>query len=80
MSAPSARASPAPWRPTWTPTPLWRSLPEAEVAAIRERFSGQIPLGRTGTVAEVAQAYLFVMTCGFITGQTIVVDGGWTVQ
>lgn len=72
--APKLRANAV--APTWTPTPLWRSLPEAEVAAIRERFSGQIPLGRTGTVAEIAQAYLFVMTCGFITGQTIVVDGG----
>jgi 3-oxoacyl-[acyl-carrier protein] reductase len=37
-----------------------------------------IPLGRLGTVREVAHAALFLATeeAGYITGQTIVVDGG----
>jgi 3-oxoacyl-[acyl-carrier protein] reductase len=37
-----------------------------------------IPLGRLGTVREVAHAVLFLATeeAGYITGQTIVVDGG----
>lgn len=37
-----------------------------------------IPLGRLGTVDEVAHAALFLATeeAGYITGQTIVVDGG----
>lgn len=37
-----------------------------------------IPLGRLGTVREVAHAALFLATeeAGYITGQTLVVDGG----
>ncbi len=34
------------------------------------------PLRRTATIGEVADAYLFLMTAGFITGQTLYVDGG----
>ncbi|WP_176084217.1 SDR family oxidoreductase [Martelella sp. HB161492] len=72
--APRARANAV--APTWTPTPLWRDVPAAEVEATRLRFAGQIPLARTGKPREVALAYLFLMQCGFITGQTIIVDGG----
>ena len=36
-----------------------------------------IPLGRFGTVEEVAQAALLLATNGYITGQTISVNGGW---
>jgi len=39
-------------------------------------FAKQIPLGRTATVDEVAQAYLFAITNGFLNGQTLVIDGG----
>lgn len=65
--------------PTWTPTPLWRDMREAEVEKIRMRFAEQIPLKRVADPREVAAAYLFLMTCGFITGQTITVDGGLTL-
>jgi NAD(P)-dependent dehydrogenase (short-subunit alcohol dehydrogenase family) len=65
--------------PTWTPTPLWRNMPPAEVKAAQERFAQSIPLGRTAKIEEVASACIFLMQCGFITGQTIVVDGGLTL-
>jgi 3-oxoacyl-[acyl-carrier protein] reductase len=37
-----------------------------------------VPLGRLGTVDEIGHAALFLATdeAAFITGQTIVVDGG----
>jgi 3-oxoacyl-[acyl-carrier protein] reductase len=40
------------------------------------------PLGRPGTPAEVAAAVAFLATpaAGYITGQTLVIDGGNTVQ
>ena len=46
-----------------------------------ETIWGRItPTGRTGSTAEVARAALFLISpdAGQITGQTIVVDGGWT--
>jgi 3-oxoacyl-[acyl-carrier protein] reductase len=40
-----------------------------------------IPLGRLGSIKEVASAALFLATeeAAYITGQTLVIDGGQTV-
>lgn len=62
--------------PTWTPTTLWREVPEVEVRATQASFADRIPLGRTAHEHEVVDAFLFCMTNGFVTGQTIAVDGG----
>ena len=45
-----------------------------------ERMLSHVPLGRHGTVEEMAHAVLFFATpeSGYITGQTLCVDGGWT--
>ena len=41
-------------------------------------MTAAIPMGRLGTVDEIGHAALFLATgeAGYITGQTIVVDGG----
>lgn len=62
--------------PAWTLTGLWRDVPEADRAATERRMASIFPLGRTATVQEVADAYLFLMTATFVTGQTLHVDGG----
>ena len=62
--------------PTWTVTPFWRDVPPEQVAATQQHFSAAIPLKRTAEIDELAQAYLFLMKNGFITGQHIAVDGG----
>jgi NAD(P)-dependent dehydrogenase (short-subunit alcohol dehydrogenase family) len=43
------------------------------------RLVEETPLGRQASVDEIADAVLFVMGNTFITGQTVVVDGGWTL-
>jgi 3-oxoacyl-[acyl-carrier protein] reductase len=44
------------------------------------RVLSHIPLGRAGTVEEMAHAVLFFAApeSGYITGQTLSVDGGWS--
>lgn len=75
--APRARVNAV--APTWTPTSLWRDMPQEQIEATRKQFSETIPLGRTATFEEVATAYIFLMENGFVTGQTITVDGGLTL-
>jgi NAD(P)-dependent dehydrogenase (short-subunit alcohol dehydrogenase family) len=45
-----------------------------------KRVLSHIPLGRAGTVEEMAYAVLFFAApeSGYITGQTLSVDGGWS--
>ena len=45
-----------------------------------ETWSKLNPTGRPGTVQDVAHAALFLLSphAGQITGQTLIVDGGWT--
>ena len=46
---------------------------------VRERAQSAIPLGRFGTIDEVVAATLFLVSrqAAYITGSSIVVDGGW---
>ncbi len=43
---------------------------------------GEIPMRRQGSPEEVAKVVRFLAgpDASYITGQTIVVDGGWTIQ
>jgi NAD(P)-dependent dehydrogenase (short-subunit alcohol dehydrogenase family) len=59
-----------------TATSFWRSVPAADLEATEAGFAAGVPLGRLATVPEVASAYLELITNGFITGQTVSVDGG----
>ena len=50
--------------------------------ALREKLVQKAPLGRLGAVAEAAWPIVFLLTdaASFLTGQTIVVDGGRLAQ
>ena len=43
-------------------------------------WSAVVPTGRVGQVGDVAAAVLFLCSAeaGHVTGQTLMVDGGWT--
>lgn len=56
-------------------TEIFHGLPEAMRLAEEARFATQ-PLPRIGQPDEVAQAYLYLMKCGYVTGQILQVDGG----
>jgi len=47
----------------------------------RERLRARIPMGRLGTPQELAGTYVWLASdlARYVTGQTIVVDGGWQV-
>ena len=57
-------------------TAFWREAPDQELAQQQTDFAKSVPLERTGTVHEVASAYLYLMANSFVTGQVLAVDGG----
>ena len=56
-------------------TPFLDTLGERRNAFIAE-YSKRLPVGRPGRPEEVADAVLFLMKNGFVTGITLTVDGG----
>lgn len=57
-------------------TPLWDSFPVAQREALYTDSAAALPAGRVGEPEDIAQAYLYLMTCPYSTGQAVVVDGG----
>jgi ketoreductase RED2 len=57
-------------------TPLWGERREMLLASARQK----IPLGRPGTVEEIADVCLFLARPGFISGQVVTVDGGQGIK
>jgi len=54
--------------------------PGSGLRAFGDRILSHIPLGRPGKFDDVAHAATFFAApeCGYVTGQTLCVDGGWT--
>lgn len=42
-------------------------------------MSKDIPLGRIGDVSDVVSGILFLLNSGYVTGQNLIIDGGWTL-
>ncbi len=55
-------------------TDLVRALPEA----LQKELLSEVPLGRLGSVAEVAAAVALVLRASYMTGAVVSVDGGIT--
>jgi NAD(P)-dependent dehydrogenase (short-subunit alcohol dehydrogenase family) len=56
-------------------------VPAAQVAAVKEAFKAQIPLGRMGTAEEVARWVIALAdpAATWVTGQVLSIDGGMSL-
>ncbi len=63
--------------------PLWpvNSSRTGLMGPMMKQRSANIPLGRKGTVDDIANAVLFLCSAAasYVTGHTLTVDGGWTL-
>lgn len=62
--------------------PLWEDQsPTGLMGPLMRQRGSNIPMGRPGTVEEVATVVLFLTSAAatYMTGHTVVVDGGWTL-
>ena len=57
-------------------TSLWGEAGSDARKALIARMATTLPVGRIGEPDELARAYLFLMTNGFVTGSVLDVDGG----
>lgn len=66
--------------PTFVETPGTRKWLNDE--DFKQSIVDRIPLGRVGTPKDVAGAVAFLASpdASMITGETLMIDGGWTIQ
>lgn len=57
-------------------TPWWDPFPADQKAAAFKDFASKTPVGRVGQAEDVAQAIAFLIDNSFVTGQTLITDGG----
>lgn len=55
-------------------------LPDGWTPEQAERLIATTPLGRVGSPDDVAQAVLYLLSADYVTGETIIVDGGRHVR
>ena len=57
------------------------ALQQTSAASLRAGFAARIPLRRLGTQEEIADTFVYLASdlSRYVTGQSIVVDGGWQV-
>jgi NAD(P)-dependent dehydrogenase (short-subunit alcohol dehydrogenase family) len=64
--------------PGWIETGPWQKAAKRREAEHSPEDRAQHPVGRVGTVEDIAATVEWLVEAGFVTGQEIVVDGGMT--
>ena len=62
--------------PGLTRTPVWNGMSQDQQDALFASSGASLPLGRVAEPSDVAKAYLAMIDTDYVTGQTLVVDGG----
>jgi NAD(P)-dependent dehydrogenase (short-subunit alcohol dehydrogenase family) len=57
-------------------TPLWASIPDDARESMYRNVGARLLVGSVGEPEQIAEAYLYLMQNGFMSGQTVVIDGG----
>lgn len=66
--------------PGWIETAAWQKSSRARAPKHSKADCEQHPVGRVGVPPDIAEACFYVAQAGFMTGQTLTVDGGMTVK
>jgi NAD(P)-dependent dehydrogenase (short-subunit alcohol dehydrogenase family) len=57
-------------------TPAYDAMPEAQRSGMYRDAAARLPAGRIGKPADIAEALLFLVRDGYVTGTVLEVDGG----
>ena len=66
--------------PGVTDTAWWSFLSEAERESVFADYASKTPVGRVGQPDDIAQAVAFLIANTFISGQTVICDGGLSLR
>ena len=62
--------------PGYVDTGLWSNVPPDDLAAMFREAAAKLPVRHVGKPDEIAEHYLSFMRGSYVTGQSLVVDGG----
>ena len=57
-------------------TPWWSFVPDDAKAALFAEYAAKTPVGRVGTAEDIADVIAFLIGNRFMTGATVICDGG----
>ncbi|HET6148923.1 MAG TPA: SDR family oxidoreductase [Polyangia bacterium] len=63
-------------RPGFIDSDMWSFLDEQARQGLRDRVRAKFPVGRAGSVDDISEAALFLMTSSYVTGTVLEVTGG----
>ena len=65
--------------PGFVKTNLWNNIPQEERENMYSQVGQSLLVKRVGEPQDIALTFIYLMKQGYITGQSIVVDGGYTL-